>query len=120
MGGDALPVLPPLEVLTARRRLGSLLLVVARAPMGVDPAGRSGSTLRFKGLAAEGAPLLVPWTGRVELEWAETAPAALARPSWEMRGEDDEELEDWLLLSDRLRPVASEALAGGDDRGEGF
>jgi hypothetical protein len=37
-----------------------------------------------------------------------------------MRGEDDEELEDWLLLSDRLRPVASEALAGGEDRGEGF
>lgn len=38
-----------------------------------------------------------------------------------MRGEEEEELEDWLLLLERLRPETSEALAGGEDpRGEGF
>lgn len=94
MGGDALPVLPPLEVLTARRRLISLLPGVARAPRGVGAVDRSGSALRFKGLTEACPPLLVPLAGRVELERLETAPVALARPSWEMSGEDDEELED--------------------------
>lgn len=38
-----------------------------------------------------------------------------------MSGEEEEELEDWLLLLERLRPGTSEALAGGEDpRGEGF
>lgn len=119
MGGDALPVLPPLEVLTARRRLRSLLPFVARAAMGVGATGRSGSALRFKGLTEADPPLLVP-AGRVEFERVETALLALARPSWEMSGEDDDELEDWFWLSERPKLGASEALAGGEDRGEGF
>lgn len=52
MGGDALPVLPPLEaVLTARRRLCSRLPVVRPVVAGV--AKRSGSALRFKGLETD-------------------------------------------------------------------
>lgn len=53
MGGDALPVLPPLEVvLTARRRLCSRLPVV-RPAVAEGAANRSGSALRFKELETD-------------------------------------------------------------------
>lgn len=38
-----------------------------------------------------------------------------------MRGEDEDELEDWFWLSERLRFGTSEALVGGEEpSGEGF
>jgi hypothetical protein len=116
MGGDALPVLPPLEGLAARRRLASRS-PVGRPAVAWEADSRSASALRFKGLAAGTfltplvcAGLVAPGAGRVTL-----------LRDWAIRGEDEEDPEDWFWLSERLRPVVSDALAGGDEpRGDGF
>ena len=120
MGGEALPVLPPLEVLTARWRLASKF-PVGRPACGTD--NRSDSALRFKDFVAV---LVAPfvWVGALAAGLAVVAAGRatlLALASWEINGEDEDEPDDWFWLSDRLRRVESEALAGGEDpSGDGF
>lgn len=116
MGGEALPVLPPLDVLIARRRLWSRLPVVRAA----GAVWRSGAALRFKGLVAAAGldtPLVCAAGFRIAVP-----EVLLARASCEIRGEDEEELDELLWLSERFRPgPSSEALVGGEEpRGEGF
>lgn len=109
-------MLPPLEVLIARRRLWSKLPEVRAAGAG----WRSGSALRFKGLA-DAAGLDTPLVCAAGFRTAEPVDL-LARANCEIKGEDEDELEELLWLSERLRPgPSSEALVGGEDpRGEGF
>ena len=67
IGGEALPVLLPQEVLTARRRLAS------RFPVGRPVWNGSDSALRFKGLAAV---LVAPFVWAVALAAGLAAVAA--------------------------------------------
>lgn len=120
MGGDALPVLPPLEVLTARRRLCSKF-PVERPVEGCGTDRRSSSALRFKGFTVDaGLETPLVWAGGFAAPGA-LAPALFVRESWEMSGEDEDELEELFWLSERLRPGTSEALVGGEEpSGDGF
>lgn len=86
-------MLPPLEELIARRRLYSRLLLAARPVAGAwGTDNRSGSALRFRGLAVAEA-LAMPLVFAAGFEAAPVV-ALFIRASWVMSGEDDEEPED--------------------------